>query len=201
MKTLRDVLRDADPLRHEPHWSAGERRVSRPVVVTTPFTALRSLQQFVAIASVLVLALLVVAIASVTWRRGAVEVLAAVRFEVRLAEEKPASGLREVVVPGSSRKIYLHQTVVVTNSDIARAEIVPGNSTSTFNVSVELSVEGGTKMRRATENHVGRPVAILIDGDVVAAPIVRDPIGTSAQIDSNFTKAEADRIVGGIIGR
>jgi preprotein translocase subunit SecD len=53
-------------------------------------------------------------------------------------------------------------------------------------------------MRQATATHVGRPVALLIDGDVVSAPVVRSPMSDSAVISGNFTRAEAERIAEGI---
>jgi preprotein translocase subunit SecD len=56
-------------------------------------------------------------------------------------------------------------------------------------------------MRQATANHIGRPLAILIDGEVITAPVVRGPISTSALISGDYTRAEADRIVNGIVIR
>jgi preprotein translocase subunit SecD len=136
------------------------------------------------------------------WLRSAVDVAAAaVRFEVRLAEESPAPGLREVVIPGTGRSIFLHEEAVVTNSDIIRAWVVQGDSRSTFSVSVEFNAEGTAKMLRATKGHIGRPVAILIDDEVVTVPVVRSPVSTSAIIGGKYTSAEAERIVAGIVGR
>ena len=53
-------------------------------------------------------------------------------------------------------------------------------------------------MLAATASHIGKPVAILIDGDVVMAPVLTGLISTSAVIDGNYTRAEAERIVDGI---
>jgi len=41
-------------------------------------------------------------------------------------------------------------------------------------------------------------MAILLDGQVVIAPVVRSPIGDSAVVTGHFTKTEAQRIVDGI---
>jgi preprotein translocase subunit SecD len=131
----------------------------------------------------------------------AVNVVAAVRFEVRLAEDAPAAGLREAAVPGGTRKLYLHEEAVLTNGDIARAETIPGNTAATFGVALTFNGDGASKIARATGGHIGRPLAILIDGAVVMAPVVRSPVTTSAVISGDFTRAEADRIVAGIVGR
>ena len=60
---------------------------------------------------------------------GTVDLRAAVRFEVRLAEDNPAGGLQAARV-GTDRTIYLHPEAIVTNSDIATARVVPGDGRS-----------------------------------------------------------------------
>jgi preprotein translocase subunit SecD len=127
------------------------------------------------------------------------DVQAAVRFEVRLAEDGPAPGLREAKVSGTDRSIYLHDEVVVTNGDISAARSVPVGGE--YNIIVEFNASGAGKMRVATGEHIGKPVAILLDGQVIMAPVLRSPIDTSAEITGNFTKADAERIVKGITGR
>jgi preprotein translocase subunit SecD len=123
---------------------------------------------------------------------------APVRFEVKLAEEKPAAGLLEAKVPGTDRSVYLHAEVIVTNSDISRAYIIQVEHSSQYNVGVEFNPSGTEKIGAATAKHIGQPVAILLDGQVVMAPIVRAQIGESAVITGGFSKTEAEKIVKGI---
>ena len=202
MKTVRDILQDADPLRHEPHRLADERaRLRRAVVaagsrapVPSP-TWLRSPAG--AWAAVAVVAGIVFA-GSQSWFRSAATVQAAIRFEVRQAEDHAAAGLREARVGRSDRVVYLHPEIIATNEDVANSRVVQGDGPSHFDVHVQFNGAGAEKMREATARHIGRPVAILIDGDVVTAPTVRSPISTSAVISGDYTKAEAERIVNGI---
>jgi preprotein translocase subunit SecD len=139
-----------------------------------------------------------VAIGSQWWSPGGGTLQAAVRFEVRLAEESPAAGLQEARVSGSDRVIYLHQEAIVTNSDVVQSRVVQGDNASRFGVAVEFTAAGAQRMRQATAGHIGKPAAVLIDGEVAAAPIVRGPISTLGLISGDYTKAEAERIVGGI---
>lgn len=197
MKTLPELLRDADPLGYEPRRGAQERRMSRQRILDSPcVTQALPRRRFVMVA-VVALTLIGIAAGSRYWS----PVVAAVRFEVRLAEETPSSGLREVVISGADRRIYLRQETVVTNSDIAQAQVIQGDAASTFSVTITFNADGAAKMFRASQSHIGRPLAILIDGEVVMAPVVRSPITTAATISGNFTRAEAERIVAGIIGR
>ena len=201
MKTLPDLLRDADPLGYEPRRSAQERRTSRQAILDSPYVAEELLRRRIVIVAVVALTLIGIAAGSRYWSRVAVDVVAAaVRFEMRLAEENPADGLRETVIPGD-RTIYLHQETVVTNSDIAQARVTQGDAASTFSVTVTFNADGAAKMLRASQSHIGRPLAILVDGEVVTAPVLRSRITTLAIISGNYTRAEAEKIAAGILGR
>jgi hypothetical protein len=201
MKTLPELLRDADPLRYEPRRSAQERRMSRQKILDSPCVVEELPPRRIVIVAVVALTLIGIAAGSRYWSRVAVDVVAAVRFEVRVAEENPANTLREAVISFTGRRIYLHQETVVTNGDIAEAQVIQGDAASTFGVTVTFNADGAAKMFRASQSHIGRPLAILIDGEVVTAPVVRSPITTSAIISGRYTRAEAERIVTGILGR
>jgi len=49
-------------------------------------------------------------------------------------------------------------------------------------------------------SHLGKPVAILIDGSVVIAPSVKSAIGAAAVITGDYTQADAQRIAAGMTG-
>jgi preprotein translocase subunit SecD len=201
MKNLPDLLRDADPLAHEARRSARERRMNRQEVLDSPRGIVEFPRRRVLMTAIAATVVVGIVSGSRYWSRFVVDVVAAVRFEVHLAEENPAEGLREIAATGTGRRIYLHPETVVTNSDIARAQVVQGDSASAFSVSVTFNAGGAAKVSRATANHIGRPLAILLDGEVVMAPVLRSPITTTAIISGQFTRVEAERIVTGIIGR
>ena len=202
MKTLRELLQAADPLEHESARNIQERSASRQLILEATRGRRLPSHRRTAMMSIAA-AIVVAAMAGALHRsRAAVDVIAAVRLEIRLAETRPAPGLREAVMALSGDRIYIHEdAVVLTNSDIVQANVVPGSTPSTFSITVTFTRDGSSRMYRATQEHIGRPIAILIDGQVVAAPVVRSAISASAVISGNFTRAEADRIVAGIIGR
>ena len=200
MRTLRQQLQDADPIRHEvpPSLERLRQRIEsmgEPAVVARPSRTRRGF--FTVIPACVGVALVSVwAGDRGTWP-PATSVAAQVRFEVRLAEDRPAAGLQVAAVANGGPFIYLHPQTVVGNDDLALAWVVD-DDTSGFGVGVQLLPEGAERMRHATAHHVGRPVAMLIDGTVVMAPIVRSPIGDAAVIDGPFTREEATRIAAGI---
>ncbi len=203
MKNLNTLLRDADPIRHEksvsPDTLASRRQAILAETAAAGTVEKRGRRQGLFFLAMAALAVFTVAFLGSNLRSLFIkEVHAAVNFEVRLAEDHPAPGLREAKVSGSDRSVYLYDDVVLSNGDISRAEVVQGSSPSQFDVSVEFTAAGAKKMRSATEKHIGKPLAILLDGQVVMAPTVRDPIGSSAVITGKFTKAEAERIANGL---
>ena len=201
MKTITELLQNADPIRNEPPLSSSRRDASRQAVLAAAFAAMPAAAtrfSFARLATVSVVVIGILLLGSRLWPPMGFETHADVRFEVRLAESTPGPGLREAKVAGSERVIYVHEEIVVSNGDIDRAEILPGRDGLQFVVGVHFTPEGARKMGAATQNHIDRPVAILVDGEVVMAPTVRSAIGDSAEINGNYTREQADRIVNGL---
>ena len=201
MPNVNELLRDADPLRQETGMDQQQRdRMRQAVRAAASETTAASRAWFrapLAVAALVALILVGIFAAGARGPRGAT-VYAAVRFEVRLAETQPGAGLTEARVSGSDHPIYLHDEVVVTNADIEHCRAISGSDASRYNIAVELNAAGAEKMRVATLAHEGRPMAILIDGEVVMAPVIRSPVSRSAVISGDYSKAEAERIINGI---
>ena len=203
MTKLRDVLSAADPVRHESAPTEDQRARLRHTIISAASKSDARPGQVRRMRAAALLVFASVAIAAIAGfavlPRGTSTVQAAVRFEVRLAEEQPVVGLQAARVASSTRVVYLHPEVIVTNADIAFSNVIPGNTpVEQFWIDVRLNAAGADKMRRATMNHLGRPVAILIDGDVVLAPTVKSPIGGAAMISGDFSRADAERIAQGM---
>jgi len=122
-------------------------------------------------------------------------------FEMRLAETQPATGLVEAAVPDSPTKVYLHREAIVTNADVVEARVISGITSANFNVAVTFNSAGAAKMARATASHLNKPVAILINGRVIAAPVVRAQITDQAVISGDFDNTQASAIAAGLTRR
>ncbi|MCH2037483.1 MAG: protein translocase subunit SecD [Rickettsiales bacterium] len=85
--------------------------------------------------------------------------------------------------------------------NVQRQEILGGesliNAASTFQegqpvISFRFDNSGAQKFARVTKQNVGRPFAIILDGKVISAPVIREPILTgSGIISGNFTSQSA----------
>ncbi|OFW13659.1 MAG: hypothetical protein A3F70_01910 [Acidobacteria bacterium RIFCSPLOWO2_12_FULL_67_14] len=151
-------------------------------------------------ATFMMVAIGVAALSYLAWVHGTTPLQAAVRFEVRLAEERPIPGPVVAEVADTGRLIYLYPETVVTNDDIAQSW-VSNSGSDRFEVAVQFLPSGAARMQQATSSPIGRPMAILIDGHIAMAPVVRSPISDSAVITGDYTRSEAESIADGILGR
>jgi len=118
-------------------------------------------------------------------------------LEVRLAETEPVRGLTfEAPVKGSERKVHIHYATVVTNGDLLKARVV--ETGGRYEVGVTLTPPGAGKMTEATARHAGRPLAIILDGEIVAVQTVRQALASEMIFSGDFTQADAARIVAGL---
>lgn len=62
-------------------------------------------------------------------------------------------------------------------------------------VNIQFDQQGGRKFARLTSENVNRPFAIILDGEVLSAPNINEPIlGGSAQISGSFTVESANQL-------
>jgi preprotein translocase subunit SecD len=99
-------------------------------------------------------------------------------------------------VKGSQKKVHLHYTTLIANGDVADARVV--ETGGRYDVVVTLTPDGAEKIADATSRHVGRPLGIILDGELVAVLTVRKALGREVGISAGLTPADATRIVAGL---
>jgi preprotein translocase subunit SecD len=124
-----------------------------------------------------------------------------VAFELRLAETAAGPGFTSATIADGApaRLIYLHPNSIVSNANVEFAEVVEQQGQHV--VQFTLDPVGTVRMLEATAAHRGKPLAILIDHRVRAAPVINSQIGQQAVIEAGFTQEEAERIAAGIVAR
>lgn len=117
------------------------------------------------------------------------EILAGPDARLDKVVERNAQG--EVV---SERPIILRKAVLM-GRDLKMA----GPGTNQFGepiVNIEFTAEGAKRFRDITARNVGKPLAIILDGRIISAPNISEPIsGGRAQISGRFTIAEMRDLV------
>ncbi len=116
------------------------------------------------------------------------------KLEFRRAETKPADGLTVAMVPGHTDKIYLHKAAELTEEDIAA---VAAGIDQRLNPCIDITFtkKGAEKMEKLSESQMDKPIAILVEGKVISAPIVKSKLSGQAQITGVFTTEEVEQLV------
>lgn len=96
---------------------------------------------------------------------------------------------------GAGETYYLlYKQAIVTGADIVAAHAGFDHNNQPI-VDFRFSPSGRQRFARATQENIGKPLAIVLDGEVISAPIIREPIlGGAGQISGNFTVQEANDI-------
>lgn len=80
----------------------------------------------------------------------------------------------------------------LTGADLASADVGSDQVTAKPTVLIEFTPEGSKKFAALTEKNIGKAVPIILDNEIVSAPVVQEAIvGGGAQISGEFTLEEA----------
>ncbi|MBT8377694.1 MAG: hypothetical protein KJN64_00530 [Ignavibacteria bacterium] len=120
-----------------------------------------------------------------------------VTLEFRIAEEKSAADLTGILFEPTGETFYLHNEVLVNQYDVKSAAVVTQQGRAA--VELILTSEGAIKFKELTAQNVGKRCAMVLNGKLLSAPVIRDTIsGGRAIISGIFTKAEAENIAKGL---
>jgi preprotein translocase subunit SecD len=116
--------------------------------------------------------------------------------EIRAAASTAVSGWQQMASP-SGAAIWVAPDVPLTSRDIARAEartLADGGAA----VAIIMTEQGAAKMAALTSTQTNKPIALLLDGQVIWAPTVRSTIDREAILTGGpggLTKAQIDRLI------
>lgn len=124
------------------------------------------------------------------WDAMNASILKEVEVLEKSAESDPNLGINK----DESGQIYLLGTVYVTGKDLVDARVTHDELQKPA-VSLKFSKEGANAFESATAENIEKQLAIVLDGIVISAPVVRSKIsGGEAQISGSFTAEEAVRL-------
>jgi len=101
----------------------------------------------------------------------------------------------EVLMSSTSPKTpyVIKKQVLVSGADLTDAQPGFDQRSGEPIVSFRFNTSGSRKFAQATSDNVGQPFAIVLDNEVISAPVIREPItGGSGQISGSFTVQAAN---------
>jgi preprotein translocase subunit SecD len=102
---------------------------------------------------------------------------------------------REGGDPDHPPAYLLQEAPVVQGDDLVDAQPGFDHDTNEPIISFRFNQSGARKFGNFSKNHVGDPFAIVLDNQVISAPVIREAIlGGSGQISGNFTVERANNL-------
>jgi preprotein translocase subunit SecD len=112
--------------------------------------------------------------------------------EAKLGRMPPES---EILQDQKSTPLLVEKRVAVSGENLADAQPSLDSRTNKPVVNFRLNAIGSRQLARVTAEKVGLPFAVVLDGVVLTAPIIRDPIlGGSGQIAGDFSLESANNL-------
>ena len=108
----------------------------------------------------------------------------------------PGSKLLSRVASDNQRgPVLIKKRVMVSGEDLIDSQPSTDGTSGEPVVSFRFNSRGAKKFGRATADNVNRPFAIVLDGEVISDPVIREPIlGGSGQISGSFSFQEATEL-------
>lgn len=113
------------------------------------------------------------------------------------AEQAKQSGVpqdSELLLGAKQQEPYvIKRAVAVSGADLTDAQPGFDQRTSEPIVSFRFNSNGARRFAQISQENVGKPFAIVLDNQVISAPVIREAIlGGSGQISGNFSVQEAN---------
>ncbi|WP_448586384.1 protein translocase subunit SecD [Thermaurantiacus sp.] len=111
----------------------------------------------------------------------------------KLAAEGRAPPGSQVLPSQEGGVVVVKRRPIVTGDQLVDAQ--PSLDKGLPVVAFRFDAAGGRRFGRATQENVGKPFAIILDGEVISAPRINEPIlGGSGIITGNFTTESANEL-------
>ena len=99
----------------------------------------------------------------------------------------------------SDESMLLEKTPVLTEKDIEGAELVLGkdeDESKPVSIQFQLSQRGSRRITEITGNNINRKIAVVVNGRIIAAPIIKQRVPKGLLfISEKFSFEEAKKIV------
>ena len=126
---------------------------------------------------------------------------AVLQFRLVAGREEPDT---EPVEPAENwsdlSTFHLRKTAILTAADVKSATAELDKASGRWQIKLVFSEEGGATLAKVTKENLGRQLAIVGNGKVISAPMIRGEIGEQVTLTGNYLESEAKELVEAIQG-
>jgi SecD/SecF fusion protein len=91
-------------------------------------------------------------------------------------------------------ELRLLRDVVLDGSGIDRAQADRDMTLGQWTVSVTFNEAGSRRLFEVTRDNIDRRLAMVVDGQIITAPVIRSAVRDSAEINGAFDRARAEEL-------
>ncbi len=109
-------------------------------------------------------------------------------FQFVTQSNSESFGTTKIAFEDGTEEVFVSKRIILSGENLIDAKPRMDNQTNETVVTFNLDRVGSKKFGKATTEGVGKRLAIILDGKIISAPSIREPIVTgSGQISGNFT--------------
>ena len=109
-------------------------------------------------------------------------------FRFVVQNKESGFGSEKLSFDDGSEEAIVSKRIILSGENLIDANPRMDNQTNETVVSFNLDRAGSKRFGKATTSGVGKRLAIILDGKIISAPVIREPIvGGIGQISGNFT--------------
>ena len=109
-------------------------------------------------------------------------------FRFISSDTKDSFGVEKVQYENGLEEDLVSKRIILSGDNLLDAQPRMNNQTNETVVSFTLDRVGAKRFGKATSKNIGRQLAIILDGKIISAPVIRDTIASgSGQISGGFT--------------
>ena len=113
------------------------------------------------------------------------------QLDFRLVKDNDEFGV-EKLISETGQELYVSKRIIMSGDNLIDAQPNFNNQSNEPTVSFSLDRLGAQKFGRTTTDNVGKRLAIVLDGSIISAPSINEPITSgSGMISGNFSFQEA----------
>ena len=89
------------------------------------------------------------------------------------------------------KTMVVKNTSEMSGKSVKNAYAQPDLGTGDYLISVQLDSDYGKKMEEITKKNLGQPMAIIVDNEVISAPVIQGVFGDHFQVTGKFSQKQA----------
>ena len=109
-------------------------------------------------------------------------------FRFVIQNEEPTFGSEKILFEDGSEEVVVSKRIILSGENLIDANAKMDNQNNQTVVSFSLDRVGAKRFGKATSSGIGKRLAIVLDGKIISAPVIKDAIvGGTGIITGNFT--------------